>query len=43
MRNGGAVIAGGMEIYDPKSDSSFEEIFERADVKMYERKKQLKG
>ena len=43
MRNGGAVIAGGMEIYDPGCDRSFEEVFEKADVKMYERKKQLKG
>ena len=43
MRNGGAVVAGGMEIYDPATDHGFEEIFERADEKMYARKKQLKG
>ena len=43
MRNGGAVVAGGMEIYDPATDHGFEEIFERADEKMYARKKQLTG
>jgi diguanylate cyclase (GGDEF)-like protein len=43
LRNGGAVIAGGMDIYSPDKDNCFDEIFERADIKMYNRKKQLKN
>ncbi len=36
------VVAGALDIYDPDSDSCFDEIFKRADEKMYERKKNLK-
>lgn len=43
IRNGGPVVAGGMSVYYPNKDRGFDEIFERADVKMYKRKKQLKG
>ena len=43
MRDGGAVIAAGMDVYLPDTDFGFDEIFERADTKMYSRKKQLKN
>ncbi len=43
MRDGGAVIAAGMDVYLPNVDFGFDEIFERADTKMYSRKKQLKN
>lgn len=36
------VVASGLEIYDPNKDKSVDDIFERADKKMYERKKSLK-
>lgn len=40
--NGGVVIAGGMDVYRPNTDLGFDDIFDRADNKMYERKKELK-
>ena len=36
-------IATGMAVFDPENDTAFSEVFERADRKMYERKKQLKA
>jgi diguanylate cyclase (GGDEF)-like protein len=36
-------VSAGMVIYDPQTDSSFSDVFERADKKMYERKKHLKS
>jgi len=39
----GVVIAGGLGIYDPEIDRSFNDVFQRADRKMYERKGYLKG
>ena len=37
------VISGGCSDYSPGSDSSFHDVFERADALMYEEKKLLKG
>ncbi len=37
-----AVVASGMDDFLPGTDKSFEEVFERADYKMYKRKKELK-
>ncbi len=41
--NGLVTISSGMDIYDANTDSGFNSVFERADKKMYERKKALKG
>lgn len=38
----GPVVAAGMEVYDPETDNDYDEIFERADEKMYIRKNLLK-
>ena len=37
------VISGGMSDYEPETDTSFHDVFERADSLMYEEKKLLKG
>ena len=37
------VISGGLSDYRPGTDTSFHDVFERADVLMYEEKKLLKG
>ena len=37
------VISGGLSEYNPGTDSSFHDVFERADALMYEEKKLLKG
>ena len=37
------VISGGLSEYKPGADSSFHDVFERADALMYEEKKLLKG
>lgn len=42
-RHDGPVIASGMSEYDPQGDTSFDEIFERADHMMYEDKRRLKS
>ena len=39
----GPVVACGMSVYAPESDSSFDEVFRRADKQMYENKKELKA
>ena len=36
-------ISTGMAVFEAESDTSFSEVFEHADKKMYERKKQLKS
>ena len=36
-------VATGMAVFDPENDSSFSEVFERADRKMYENKKHMKN
>ncbi len=43
IRNGGVVVSAGMDEYDHESDMGFDTIFERADSKMYQRKKKLKS
>ncbi len=40
--NGLVVVSCGLDILRPESDPNFNAVFERADQKMYERKKQLK-
>ena len=40
---GKVVVATGLDIYDDDCDSSFSDVFERADKKMYERKCFLKS
>ena len=42
IRNGGAVISGGLSDYEPGSDTSAHSVFERADQSMYAEKKLLK-
>ena len=37
------VISGGISRFDPERDNSFHTVFERADEKMYQRKRILKG
>ncbi len=41
LRTNGVVIASGMADYDPKTDKNFRAVFERADAKMYVRKREL--
>ncbi len=43
IRNGGPIISCGMDIYYPEKDTAFEDIFYRADSRMYECKKNLKS
>ena len=43
QRDGLVVVAGGIAIYDPGSDECYNDVFMRADRKMYERKEFLKG
>lgn len=43
IKTGKVVFSLGMAIYEPKTDTSFREIFTRADTLMYERKMQLKN
>ena len=43
QRDGLVVVAGGISVYDPESDESYNDVFMRADRKMYERKEFLKG
>ena len=42
QREGRVVVSSGLDIYDSKKDSRFNDVFERADRKMYERKQVLK-
>ena len=42
LRNRGVVIAGGMDIYKPDVDTSYNDVFRRADKNMYQRKVELK-
>ncbi len=37
------VVSGGLSDYNPGADTSFHDVFERADARMYEEKKLLKG
>ena len=42
QKNGGIVIASGMDVYNDEFDSDFISVFNRADQKMYIRKRFLK-
>ena len=42
QKNGGIVIASGMDVYNEEYDSDFNSVFNRADQKMYIRKRFLK-
>ena len=39
----GVVVSGGLADYKPEDDASFHDVFERADVRMYEEKQLLKS
>lgn len=41
--SGGVVISGGYSDYDPEKDSTFHDVFERADALMYKEKQLLKS
>ena len=41
--NGGVVISGGMAVFDPEIDESYNDAFKRADELMYVRKNCLKA
>ena len=43
LKSGGVVISGGLDVFDPESDMSYDTVFERADNKMYQRKKKIKS
>ena len=43
LKSGGVVISGGLDVFDPESDMGYESVFERADNKMYQRKKKIKS
>ena len=42
QKSGHVVISSGMDIYYPEKDRSFNDVFRRADQKMYKRKEELK-
>ncbi|MBR3517709.1 MAG: GGDEF domain-containing protein [Lachnospiraceae bacterium] len=41
QKTGGVVVSGGMAVYQADKDSGYNDVFKRADRKMYERKKKL--
>lgn len=43
LESGAVVVSTGLDIYDIELDNSFSTVFERADKKMYERKRYLKS
>ena len=43
LNNGEVVVSAGISVYDPSQDAGYDEVFARADVLMYERKKELKA
>lgn len=43
VHHGSVVIASGLAEYQPEHDNSYRRIFERADIRMYERKEVLKA
>ncbi len=43
LTNGGAVVSAGISVYDAEKDTGYDEVFARADVLMYDRKKELKA
>ena len=43
LSEGGVVVASGIGVYDPSEDRCFDDVFNRADQMMYNRKRELKG
>lgn len=43
QREGRVVVASGLGMFDPNKDESYNDVFRRADRKMYERKRELKN
>jgi diguanylate cyclase (GGDEF)-like protein len=43
LRTGSVVVSTGMDEFDPETDHCLSDVFERADKKMYARKRYLKG
>lgn len=43
QRNGSAVVASGLSAFRPGEDNNFRKVFERADARMYDRKRLLKA
>ena len=43
VREGGVVVSAGLDIFRAGRDGDFNSIFERADQRMYEKKKYLKS
>lgn len=43
LAKGEVVVSAGISVYDPGKDSGYDEVFARADILMYERKKELKA
>ena len=43
LRGGRVVVSSGMSEYRPNADTDFRDIFDRADKKMYLRKRRLKA
>ena len=41
-KEGGVVVACGMSVYEPDRDTSYNDVFRRADRRMYDRKEKLK-
>ena len=39
----GPIVACGLGIYNPETDNSFNDVFKRADIEMYENKKEVKS
>lgn len=43
LKNGKAVVSAGAAVYEPGKDTSMYSVFQRADERMYQRKRQLKS
>ena len=43
QKNGAVVVSSGLAIYQPETDSSYNDVFKRADELMYKRKQALKA
>ena len=43
IANEGVVVSAGLAVFDPEKDKDYDSIFERADTKMYARKRKLKA
>jgi diguanylate cyclase (GGDEF)-like protein len=43
QQNGKVIVASGLAVYDNSEDSSYNDVFKRADNSMYEQKRALKA